>query len=334
MPDQDRENVKKSSIKMAQGSLTQIGLANRPEASSSPVAGWQADETKYSPLALQPIKRSAMQSAEDAEALTTRNSEPQTSCRPLRILLAEDSKINQMIAVKMLEQQGHTVVAVDNGRLALEAHAKERFDLVLMDVQMPEMTGIEAVTAIRERERSTGARIPIIALTAHTMEGDKQQCLESGMDSYVSKPIRVKELLQCIAELLPCPAPDQFQANIIDQPPTGDLLDHSALLDSLNGNKMLLQALVRLFMKKCPDLVANIDSAILSNDANSLERAAHKLKGSSNLLTGPALIALKHLEQMGREGDLQNAQNELSALQMEIERAEPELIAILSENIG
>ncbi len=232
----------------------------------------------------------------------------------------------------MLEQLGHTVVAVDNGRLVLETIERESFDLVFMDLQMPEMTGFEAVAAIRERERATGAHIPIIALTASAEQGDEQQCLEAGMDSYLSKPVCKQEMLRCIADLMPGRLSGQSQVSFSDRPPTGDLLDHSALLDSVNGNKMLLQAIVRLFMKKCEDMVSKIGSAVLSNDASSLESAAHTLKGSSNLLTGAAAGALKRLERMGREGDLQDAQNELSILRMEIARAESELFAILSEN--
>jgi CheY-like chemotaxis protein len=131
------------------------------------------------------------------------------SCLPsgdreqLRILLAEDNTVNQTLAIHILEKRGHTIVLAETGRQALDILERQSFDLVLMDVQMPEMDGIEATAAIRERERHRGQRIPIIAMTAHAMAGDKQRCLDSGMDGYVSKPIKTKELLDAINKFTP-----------------------------------------------------------------------------------------------------------------------------------
>jgi len=121
----------------------------------------------------------------------------------LRILLAEDNAVNQRLAIRLLEKQGHTVVVANNGREAVSAFERERFNLILMDVQMPEMSGFEATAAIREREQATGAHLPIIAMTAHAMTGDRERCLEAGMDSYISKPIQANELFKLIAELAP-----------------------------------------------------------------------------------------------------------------------------------
>jgi len=123
----------------------------------------------------------------------------------LRILLAEDNKVNQMVAARLLEKRGHTVVIVENGRDALEALDEPRsggFDLILMDVQMPHMDGLEATGIIREREKSSGAHVPIIAMTAHAMKGDEQRCLAAGMDGYTSKPIDVEQLLATIDGVL------------------------------------------------------------------------------------------------------------------------------------
>ncbi len=115
-----------------------------------------------------------------------------------RILLAEDNVVNQVLASRLLEKHGHSVVVVNNGRSALEALDKEKFDLVLMDVSMPEMDGLETVAAIRAREGATGFHMPIIAMTAHAMKGDRERCLEAGMDAYVSKPIQPRELFEVI----------------------------------------------------------------------------------------------------------------------------------------
>jgi CheY-like chemotaxis protein len=121
---------------------------------------------------------------------------------PLRVLLAEDNAVNQRLAVRLLEREGHNVVVAEDGTQALKALEKEPFDIVLMDVQMPAMDGVETTAAIRNLERSTGARIPIVAMTAHAMAGDRQRFLSLGMDGYVSKPIDSRELYDAIENAL------------------------------------------------------------------------------------------------------------------------------------
>ena len=124
--------------------------------------------------------------------------------RKFRILLAEDHVVNKKLAVRLLEKHGHSVVVASNGREAISAVGKDTFDLVLMDVQMPEMDGLSATAAIRARERESGDHLPIIAVTAHAMKGDQERCLEAGMDGYITKPIRVKELLATIEQVMSC----------------------------------------------------------------------------------------------------------------------------------
>jgi CheY-like chemotaxis protein len=124
----------------------------------------------------------------------------------LRILLAEDNRVNQRVGVALLTKRGHSVEVAANGREAVAAAEAGPFDLVLMDVQMPEMDGLEATRRIRERERETGRHLPIIALTAHAMKGDRERCLDAGMDEYVTKPLQAEPLLRTIREVLACPA--------------------------------------------------------------------------------------------------------------------------------
>jgi CheY-like chemotaxis protein len=123
---------------------------------------------------------------------------PERVDRPLRVLLAEDNLVNRVLAIRLLEKRGHSVAVAGNGREALDATEQQIFDVVLMDLEMPEMSGLEATTAIRRREQGTGTRIPIIAMTAHAMIGDRERCLAVGMDAYVSKPIRAEELYAAI----------------------------------------------------------------------------------------------------------------------------------------
>ena len=126
----------------------------------------------------------------------------------MHVLVAEDNVINQRYALEVLEKQGHSAVVVGNGREALAALERQSFDLVLMDVQMPEMDGFEATSSIRAKERFTGERIPIIAITAHAMNGDRDKCLAAGMDAYVPKPIRSTDLCEAISNLISSRLPD------------------------------------------------------------------------------------------------------------------------------
>jgi two-component system sensor histidine kinase/response regulator len=150
----------------------------------------------------QPELRQAIEGAlasreEHRPALVTRHSLRENR-RRLRVLVAEDNAVNQRVAARILERAGHSVVIANNGREALAALENEGIDLILMDVQMPEMDGVEATTVLREREKLTGAHLPVIALTAHAMKGDREHCLSAGMDGYVSKPLRSSELLEAI----------------------------------------------------------------------------------------------------------------------------------------
>jgi len=159
-----------------------------------------------------------------------RNLHPR-SAYGLRILVAEDNLNNQKVAVSLLAKQGHSVVVVADGREAIDAIERESFDLVLMDIQMPDMDGFEATQRIRERERITNTRIPIIAMTAHAMSGDREKCLAAGMEAYISKPIRWRELVEVIASVTATTRPvNTFSGD------TGDTSEqHAAETPRLSG---------------------------------------------------------------------------------------------------
>ncbi len=150
----------------------------------------------------------------------------QKSIKALSILLAEDNEVNQKIIVRMLANKGHKVTVAADGKEALASLDKEPFDLVLMDVQMPNMNGFEATAAIREKERLTGIHLPIVALTAHAMKGDQERCLRAGMDRYLPKPVRSNELFQTIEELIP----SDFTMQSSPNGETSERPDHSAFL--------------------------------------------------------------------------------------------------------
>jgi two-component system sensor histidine kinase/response regulator len=242
--------------------------------------------------------------------------------RHLHVLLAEDNAVNRTLAMRLLEKQGHAVVTVENGREAVAALEEELFDAVLMDVQMPKMNGFEATAAIRDREQGTGSRVPIIALTAHSMKGDRERCLEAGMDGYVSKPIQAAELFVALeAVLTPAfghPSPPTAGG---EGPEARQVFDPAGLLERLEGDDELLAELTSLFVAEYPGLLETTRTAVACGDAPGLERAAHTLKGSAANLCAPAVAetALR-LEQMGRAGDLKHARATLAELEAELDR--------------
>jgi PAS domain S-box-containing protein len=248
--------------------------------------------------------------------------------RRFRILLAEDNGVNQVLMVNLLQKRGHTVVVAGNGREALAALEGRAFDVVLMDVQMPEMDGFEATAAIREREKGTNTRLPIIALTAHAMKGDRERCLAAGMDSYVTKPLQVKEFFETLSGLIPGPV-------AMEAAPTRDgqqaerVFDRNLVLNLVEGDRNLLQTIVQMFNSQTPMLFAKISDASSRRDGKALERAAHQLKGSvGNFGAKKAFEAAQRLEDMGRDDDFsdsKNAEFELESEILDLKRALAEL---------
>jgi CheY-like chemotaxis protein len=163
---------------------------------------------------LKPVKQSALLDAmaravgrlDVPDPAPVSNHNPRDSSRKLNVLLAEDNPVNQKLAVRILKNEGHEVTIANNGQEAVETSASGDFDVILMDVQMPVMSGLEAAAEIRRRERATGRHIAIVAMTAHAMTGDRERCLESGMDAYLSKPIKANEMMEVIKEITRTPS--------------------------------------------------------------------------------------------------------------------------------
>jgi len=248
----------------------------------------------------------------------------QDSRRRLTILLAEDNIVNQKLAVKILEKRGHRVIVASNGREAIEKIKKESFDIILMDVQMPEMDGIEATKAIRNSELEI-RNIPIVAMTAHAMKEDRERCLAAGMDDYVSKPIKPEELFKVIEKFSGRLRDEDIKEEMIVPaekdfvPVAKDIFDLSKALEVVDGDRDLFKEIVDLFLENLPDSIAQIREAVAKSDANALDKAAHSLKGSvGNFARNRAFEAAYRLELMGKEGKLAKADAALFELEKQL----------------
>ena len=241
-----------------------------------------------------------------------------TTVERRRILLAEDGVINQQVAVRLLEERGHSVVVVNNGRAAMEQVAAQPFDVVLMDVQMPDMDGLEATAAIRQAETPTGEHIPIIAMTAHAMKGDRDRFLAAGMDGYVAKPVRPHELYAAVEGL--------HRALRREFAPADVSFEWDAALDRVGGDEAMLRDLAEMFFAECPKLMQQIREHIAGADGPELRRAAHTLKGSAQVFGAEAAAEAAHrLEEIGREEAFADAGEALALLEDEVARLLPAL---------
>jgi PAS domain S-box-containing protein len=255
------------------------------------------------------------------------NELPET-IRRYQVLLAEDHPVNQRLVVRMLEKRGHVVRVANNGREALAALEQEAFDLILMDVQMPEMDGFEATAAIRERERETHLHIPIIAMTAHALKGDRERCLAAGMDAYLSKPLQSEQLFELLDNL-----PLDLGSEESPIPETAELtvttLDPNLVLSRVDGDRKLLHEIIGLFMEQTPRLLGEIRQSIENLDGTTLQRAAHALKGSIGIFGAQtAFDAALRLERLGRDNDFVAVEATYSELIAELQRLEADLIML------
>ncbi len=259
------------------------------------------------------------QQGEDRPRLVTRHLLREAR-QKLRILLAEDNPVNRALAVRLLEKRGHQVEVAQNGREVMAVLETQSFDLVLMDVQMPEMDGFQATAAIREKEKTTGSHLRIIAMTAHAMKGDKERCLAAGMDGYVSKPIETEQLFEVIESKVVVPvAADPTSEESIASP-----VNWEEALARVEGDRQLLADMAELFLEDGPKLLSEVRAAVAQHDSKALERTAHALKSSvGNFSAHPSYDAALNLEKIGRGGDMTAAEEACRLLEQELARLWP-----------
>ncbi|MBP3954499.1 response regulator [Gemmata sp. G18] len=279
--------------------------------------------------------------ARTAHAIAPPGATPAVRLRALDILLAEDNPVNQKLAVTVLEKSGHRVTVAPNGRIAVDLSGARRFDVILMDLQMPEMGGLEATGAIRAREAGTGCHQPIVAMTAHAMKGDAERCLAAGMDGYVSKPVQFEHLNRVLAQVLPGAvvetqpgAPPEPAALPSPTDPTpapvararGAVVDRAAALRCMAGDEDLLREIAGLFVRECPRQLGELRAALGAGDAPGVRRAAHTIKGAvGNFGAKGAVELANRIEALAKTGALDEAHGLVPGLEQQLGSVTAEL---------
>jgi len=258
----------------------------------------------------------------------------------LRVLVAEDGVVNQRLTVRLMEKRGHSAVVVSNGHEAVAAIESNTFDLVLMDVQMPEMDGLEATRIIRDRERSTGDHVPIVAITARAMKGDRQLCVAAGMDAYVSKPLRSDELFQAIDDAMrkrktpplddAASTPHRFDAADKEEAEPEESVDWSRIHQEFGDNRELVREIIELFQKETPRLMQQLSDAVGNNDTEQARRLAHTIKGSVRYFGDSQAHRLAvQLENHARQERLDDAPQRMDELRKALGRLDTALTRYL-----
>ncbi|HAT18779.1 MAG TPA: hybrid sensor histidine kinase/response regulator [Verrucomicrobiales bacterium] len=257
--------------------------------------------------------------------------ERRSGVAPMKILLAEDGKVNQLVAVRLLERRGHRVTVVENGLEAVDRARKKDFDVILMDIQMPLMSGFEASQEIREREKKTGGHVPIIAMTAHAMPGDREECLNAGMDDYISKPIESDEFYG-VVERFGCgtaPEGDSTAREGVSECETGEVqrdgkkpdekvFDPDGFRNRI-GDELLMCELIRIFEEESGAMRESLMEAERKGDAGALHEAAHRLKGLvGNYCASRTWDCVTELDERVAAGDLAAASELVFAFEREL----------------
>jgi CheY-like chemotaxis protein len=243
----------------------------------------------------------------------------------LKILLAEDNAVNQALGSALLRRRGHDVVIAESGRIALEFLYEQDFDLVLMDVEMPEMNGIQATAAIREREQQLGlARIPIVAMTAHALAGDRERCLQAGMDGYLTKPIQAKQLYETVEMAV-------RQPTVLSRRNDGTVvLDDAGILLGFEGDVSLMKQAAVLALETVPDQLTQAKRASQARDFKQVTDLARSINDSLSYFHAHKAAELaSRLESVAAEALVENALAACEALEKELELLKPALMGLL-----
>src|SRR5207237_338235 len=244
--------------------------------------------------------------------LITRHDLPRLP-RKLNLLIVEDNPVNQVVIRRMLEKMAHATEIAANGKIAVSLATTGKFDAVLMDVQMPEMDGLAATKKIREYEKNSGVRIPIIAMTAHAMKGDKERCLDSGMDAYVAKPITSEQVADVLDRLF----------GLQDTSALGHFADWSsaAALERVNGDEKVLRDILEIFLEEYPKFLSQMRQALAGTKPELLQEAAQKLESELTYLGAMDMAtAAQRIEEFGRNRNLQDASEALEAFEKQLSR--------------
>jgi CheY-like chemotaxis protein len=256
----------------------------------------------------------------------------------LRILLAEDGIVNQQVALGFLATRGHHVTLASTGKEAVEAVKAQPFDVILMDVHMPDMDGLEATIAIRGREEGTGQRVRIIAVTASAMKSDLEQCLAAGMDGYLTKPYSGQALFDVVEKMTPAGPAASIVAGPSQQSGPHVSVHFAGVLDVEATRKRLgrrLEAIVPMFLEEASNLLAEIASTTAAGDMERLWRAAHTLKGAAGIFAAPSVVqAAYELESLARDGQIDQARETCNAVEMKVKHLLAALRAMIQNPVA
>jgi two-component system sensor histidine kinase/response regulator len=300
--------------------LAEVVIMMFPMASPAREAGHQPKNGNVSRL-LKPVRRSELLAAivtglegrlrAASAALLPRRGIPDAA-KSLSILVVEDTAVNQVVTVRTLEKMGHSITVASNGKEALAVLQEHSFDLIFMDVQMPEMDGLTATKIIRERENGSAIHVPIVAMTAYAMKGDRERCLEAGMDDYVAKPVSGRDIAEAINRMFPAVKGPALNSR-------SNIWTVTQALEQLDGDERLLHDIANIFFEEAPKLLATLRESIADRNSEMVERTAHSLKGQLGYLgvVGAAQKS-RELEEVGHRGEFQKANLVLAELEAEV----------------
>jgi CheY-like chemotaxis protein/HPt (histidine-containing phosphotransfer) domain-containing protein len=249
--------------------------------------------------------------------------------RPLNILVAEDNRFNQTVIQRMLEKRAHAVRVVEDGKAALAAAEHGAFDLLLLDLNMPDMDGFAVIKTIREREKGTAKHLRVVALTALSGKHDRERCLEAGMDDYLAKPVRAAEVYAMLERVI------EAQPAVLFHSPATTLsaIDAPVLLGACADDPALLADMIKILHDESPILLARVEAAVESANSDQLRASAHSLRGMLSAFSTNAAHLAEDLEQLGTQGRAHEAIESFQILKLAVEALRKEVLTLTIEKL-